>query len=317
MDIKSKDFKWIVYQTTCLTNNKIYIGVHKTININDSYIGCGVYRQSDTRILEKRKDKLLFVRAVKKYGYNSFKRDILFIFNNAEDAYKKEQELVNKEFLLRDDVYNTKIGGNRGPSLLGTNNYNTAKEYVIWKENGDIIIFKNLKVYCKINNLHYGTMKSRSNAQKKFILDGMVVFHRNHYEAIKDNIKGHIFYLPKSKKIKKKRLYKHKNIFIFSPSGEKIFVGNSYDYNFLQQIGLTYSNLRVMLTGKSLHAKGYTKSLENHYKVVTYFIKDNKDVVPIFNIKRYCRDNNLDFASMFDVKNGKTYSYKNYTLWQK
>ena len=37
--------KYIVYKTTNLINNYIYIGVHKTQdpNIFDSYIGCGVY----------------------------------------------------------------------------------------------------------------------------------------------------------------------------------------------------------------------------------------------------------------------------------
>lgn len=38
-------FKWIVYLTTNLINQHIYIGVHKTINpdIFDGYIGNGIY----------------------------------------------------------------------------------------------------------------------------------------------------------------------------------------------------------------------------------------------------------------------------------
>ena len=37
--------KFIVYLTLCTANNKIYIGVHQTkdVNVFDGYIGCGVY----------------------------------------------------------------------------------------------------------------------------------------------------------------------------------------------------------------------------------------------------------------------------------
>nr|DAM35509.1 MAG TPA: GIY-YIG nuclease superfamily protein [Bacteriophage sp.] len=36
------NLKWIVYCTTCTINNKIYIGVHKTVNpeVFDGYLGC-------------------------------------------------------------------------------------------------------------------------------------------------------------------------------------------------------------------------------------------------------------------------------------
>lgn len=37
---------WVLYQTTNLINNKIYIGIHNEDNPNnpDDYLGCGVYR---------------------------------------------------------------------------------------------------------------------------------------------------------------------------------------------------------------------------------------------------------------------------------
>jgi hypothetical protein len=42
---KEANWKYIVYCTTNLVNNKIYIGVHKTTNpsVFDGYIGNGVY----------------------------------------------------------------------------------------------------------------------------------------------------------------------------------------------------------------------------------------------------------------------------------
>ena len=66
--------KYIVYKTTNLINNYIYIGVHKTQdpNIFDSYIGCGVYINKPYTY-EKAKTK--FQQAVKEFGTSNFRRE--------------------------------------------------------------------------------------------------------------------------------------------------------------------------------------------------------------------------------------------------
>lgn len=87
--------KHIIYKTTNLINNKIYIGLHSTNNINDSYLGSGVFLK----------------KAIKKYGYKNFKKEILFVFDNKQDMIKKEKELVTEEFCLRKDNYNMVKGG--------------------------------------------------------------------------------------------------------------------------------------------------------------------------------------------------------------
>lgn len=88
--------RFYVYQTTCLVNGKIYIGIHMSDDIeNDSYLGSGVALKN----------------AIEKYGWWSFKREILFTFNTLEEASNKEAELVNEEFLAREDVYNIMLGG--------------------------------------------------------------------------------------------------------------------------------------------------------------------------------------------------------------
>lgn len=86
---------WIVYQTTNLINNKIYIGVHKTKdpNVFDYYLGNGIYINAP-HTYEKSKTK--FAHAVKKYGIKNFKRTTLQIFNNEEDAYHLEAKIVNE-----------------------------------------------------------------------------------------------------------------------------------------------------------------------------------------------------------------------------
>ena len=102
--------KYIVYETTNLINNKIYIGVHKTVNpeIFDGYIGCGVLA---TQPNTYNHPKTHFQFAVKKYGPENFKRKILAVFDTLEEASDLERELVNEEFLARDDVYNMILGG--------------------------------------------------------------------------------------------------------------------------------------------------------------------------------------------------------------
>lgn len=104
--------KYIVYKTTNTINGKIYIGVHGTLSDDfDGYIGCGISCKGDL----KQKHSTVFQKAVIKYGINNFVRETLYEFPGTEKgkiaAYKKEAELVNREFIKRKDVYNTCLGG--------------------------------------------------------------------------------------------------------------------------------------------------------------------------------------------------------------
>lgn len=95
-----------LYKITNLINNKIYIGVHKTDNIDDGYMGSGKIIKS----------------AIKKYGIENFKKDILEIFDTYDAALLKEAEIVTDEFLLRTDVYNLRRGGTGGFDYINANN---------------------------------------------------------------------------------------------------------------------------------------------------------------------------------------------------
>lgn len=110
--------KYIVYKTINLNSkingiNRIYIGVHKTENpeIFDGYIGCGVniYKASSYMY-----PKTAFQYAVKKYGVNSFKRSILFIYDTAQEAFDKEREIVDNYFIQQSFTYNMACGGSGG-----------------------------------------------------------------------------------------------------------------------------------------------------------------------------------------------------------
>lgn len=107
--------KYIVYLTTNLKSqingiNRIYVGVHQTENpeIFDGYIGCGVYINQPSTYMYP---KTPFQAAVKKYGISAFRREILFIYDNKEEAYCKEEELVDLDFIKQSHTYNTCLGG--------------------------------------------------------------------------------------------------------------------------------------------------------------------------------------------------------------
>lgn len=104
------ELKYIVYITINLCNGKFYIGVHKTNpETFDGYIGNSIYRQSDAT------ENYPFHRAVKKYGYENFKRTIIKTFPNTDEgmkaAYDLEGVLVNETLLRSKNVYNLALGG--------------------------------------------------------------------------------------------------------------------------------------------------------------------------------------------------------------
>ena len=84
---------YTVYKITNKINSKYYIGVHKTDNPNDSYMGSGKAIQE----------------AIKKHGRENFCKEILFITESKEVAYAKERELT-VDFDDRKN-YNMRIGG--------------------------------------------------------------------------------------------------------------------------------------------------------------------------------------------------------------
>lgn len=105
-----REWKYIVYQTTNIVNNKIYVGIHKTKDPDtfDGYLGNGIYA---TQPYTYQYAKTKFQYAVKKYGSKNFRRKTLAIFNTIEEASDLEEQIVNEKFLARPDVYNMVLGG--------------------------------------------------------------------------------------------------------------------------------------------------------------------------------------------------------------
>jgi len=86
------------YQLTNKVNGNFYYGVHKTDNLEDNYMGSGKRIQY----------------ALRKYGLENFKKEILEFFNTYEEALDFESEIVNEDLILDSSCYNLTLGGGNG-----------------------------------------------------------------------------------------------------------------------------------------------------------------------------------------------------------
>jgi len=104
---------YLIYKITNKLDNKFYVGKHKTDKKEDGYFGSG----------------LLLSRAISKYGQENFVKEILHECENEEEMNRKEAEIVNKEFILRNDVYNLMIGGCGGFSYINETGKNIHENH--------------------------------------------------------------------------------------------------------------------------------------------------------------------------------------------
>lgn len=118
--------KHFIYKTTNLINGHYYVGKHSSLDIeNDNYLGSGKH----------------LINAIKKYGKSNFKRQILYEYQNQNQAWERESDIVTKDFISKMDTYNSTLGG-RGFS----SGYKIVKD-----DNGDVI-----KVKCSDQNQFKG-----------------------------------------------------------------------------------------------------------------------------------------------------------------
>ena len=95
---------YLIYKTTNLLNNKYYIGCHQTDNLNDGYLGSGKHLKY----------------AIKKYGRDNFKFEIMYSLSSKEEMFELERSIVNEDLVNNPLTYNLKIGGSGGnPGIVG------------------------------------------------------------------------------------------------------------------------------------------------------------------------------------------------------
>ena len=168
---------YTIYKITNNINGKIYIGSHKTKNIDDKYMGSGKYLKN----------------AIEKHGVENFTKEILFVFDNPEDMYAKEAELVNEDFLTNENTYNLKVGGFGGWDFVnasGKNNLNRKTRKVVSIEKHRKTINERIKNY-GLTEKELNRYKEISKTLTKKYSFGEIVNGfkgKTHSQETKDNI---------------------------------------------------------------------------------------------------------------------------------
>lgn len=85
------------YKTINLINNKYYFGIHYG-ELDDNYLGSGV----------------ALLNAIKKYGKENFKKEIVKIHNSRDEAWEHESLLVTEDVVNDPNSYNMRLGGRGG-----------------------------------------------------------------------------------------------------------------------------------------------------------------------------------------------------------
>jgi hypothetical protein len=86
-----------VYETKHLGSGKIYVGVHEGSE-GDGYLGSGKHLR----------------RAIAKHGKSQFVRRVLHTCDTLEEAFAIEAQIVNEDFVKREDTFNMMPGGKGG-----------------------------------------------------------------------------------------------------------------------------------------------------------------------------------------------------------
>lgn len=130
---------YYVYQITNLTNGKIYVGKHKSSKdpFENGYYGSGKQ----------------ITAAIKKYGIENFKKEVLHYCNDDNEMAVKELEIVTEDFVKRPDTYNMHKGG-----YGGWDHYNGSDQHSSNSSKGGKIAAKKLNEFIaeqKANNTEW------------------------------------------------------------------------------------------------------------------------------------------------------------------
>jgi hypothetical protein len=160
MTTKIKYQHLFIYKTTNLLNNRIYVGYHQTDDLNDGYIGCGIHGQKDAKL------ETLFHRAVRKYGYENFKCEVIEDNINDFIQLKKREIFYIKELKAHISFggYNLTWGGDGGDTFT----YSLKKEQTRKKLHDLFKDKKKSKEHCQhISEANIGKKMPKETIEKR------------------------------------------------------------------------------------------------------------------------------------------------------
>lgn len=232
----------IVYLTTNLINNKMYVGVHSTYNLNDGYFGSGYTLKP----------------AIKKYGIVNFKRQILHYCLEASHAYELEAQIVDENFIQRKDTYNITIGG-YGGSRKGRVLSEKTKQKMSISRIGKSYITENGRNKLKI--LHLGSVHSN---ETKFKLRKPKIITNEDKEIRSNRMKQYLTNMTKEERMTRRNNSKGnaKQYKFISPTGEEFIIFGGFK-NFCNEHNLSKSVLYKHMNGKVTTIPKYNHSIKS------------------------------------------------------
>lgn len=146
---------YFIYKTTNLVNNKYYIGMHSTNNLDDGYLGSGKYLWN----------------SINYHGKENHICEILEYCKDRKELVKRESEIVNEQLINEELCMNIKTGGQGGFS---------SKEHMIkCSKAGNKA--KSLKL--KTNKGYYNKYIDKlSKLTKQSIKDGVRTTWKDNYD---------------------------------------------------------------------------------------------------------------------------------------
>jgi hypothetical protein len=234
--------------------------------------------------------------AVEKYGLENFEKTTLWQGEtSSEDLIEKERMAITEYNAMVPNGYNLIFGGKNSKPPTH------VKTYEIIRYDGKEFLVKNLSKFCRDNKLSYGAMLNMvcgiNKSSQGFALKGQDI----------SQIK------PPENQLKLENIF----------SGEIVsFERDSFEFfDFLKKQKMTRQNINLILAKEIISKLGWKKFGSNltekdyHGPKVkaTLFHKSGRKV-NVTSVYKFCKDEGLNRASIYDLIKGKAIQVKGWSL---